>query len=537
MATFYLKSGAGATEFATSTAYTVGQKIVPKITDNGSNYRIARSWVWECTTGGTSAGANPTWPSSVTQDVTTVSSGASAVFTARKPGYSSGTTANWAFAAIYLHYLCDSGYTLPVAGDTIYVSNNHAESCAAGGGTMSFPTSVNNPVNVICVSDSAAPPTAAATTASVTWNSNGAATINGSCYWYGITFAFGNGQVANNNLSFGQYIENELQVYEKCKFVNTATGTGISTVFGPSGRAEARLYKFIDTTFKFAGGSSAFSPANVRMQCIGTGASLLDGAGSIPATLVRYAANGADVSFEGLDLSQFGSGKYLVRVDEVGHAKSTFRNCKLGASVAITQGTAVGLHEIVVDNCDSADTNYRKAYSTFLGTAVHETTKVRTSGASDGTTALSWKLDSNTLTKFPAVAFASPEIVKWNASTSSITVTVEYLHDTNVAAGQGAGTASAFQNDEVYLEVQYLGTSGFPQSVFSKSSKASILATAADNSTGVGTGGWTTTGMTTPKSGKVSVTFTPTKAGFIHAKVYLAKASKTIYVDPMLTVT
>jgi hypothetical protein len=48
---------------------------------------------------------------------------------------------------------------------------------------------------------------------------------------------------------------------------------------------------------------------------------------------------------------------------------------------------------------------------------------------------------------------------------------------------------------------------------------------------------WTTTGMTNPNTRKLSVTVTPGKAGPVTAKVYLAKASTTVYVDPLITIS
>ena len=104
MAAFYLKSGAGATERANSTAYTAGMRMVLLRTDTTANYLVARKWVWECTTMGTSGAAVPAWPATVTQDTTTITEGL-LVWTARKPGYSSGTTAAWTFAGIFKEYV------------------------------------------------------------------------------------------------------------------------------------------------------------------------------------------------------------------------------------------------------------------------------------------------------------------------------------------------------------------------------------------------------------------------------------------------
>lgn len=176
-------------------------------------------------------------------------------------------------------------------------------------------------------------------------------------------------------------------------------------------------------------------------------------------------------------------------------------------------------------NCDATDTNYRLWEETYAGSTKQETTVVRTGGASDGTTPLSWRLASNTLAEYPTLVHESPEIVRWNETIgSAITATIEILTD-NVT----------LTDAECWLEVQYLGTSGFPLSLFISDAKADILATAANQTTS--TEAWTTTGIGTPVKQKLSVTFTPQEKGFIHAVVKLAKPSTTVYVDPELTVT
>src|SRR6188508_3468017 len=99
MASFYLKSGAGAIEYS-NRAWTLGEKMVPARADNSTNFAVARKWVWEVTTAGTSS-ATPAWPAvSATQDVTTVTEAGGVIWTARKPGFSTGSTASWAFAGI-----------------------------------------------------------------------------------------------------------------------------------------------------------------------------------------------------------------------------------------------------------------------------------------------------------------------------------------------------------------------------------------------------------------------------------------------------
>lgn len=176
-------------------------------------------------------------------------------------------------------------------------------------------------------------------------------------------------------------------------------------------------------------------------------------------------------------------------------------------------------------NCDSADTNYRLWIQDYTGSVVSETTVVRSGGASDGATAISWKMTSTANAVYPHLTLSPCEIVTWNETVgSAITATIEIVTD-NVTLTDG----------ECWVEVTYLGTSGTPLGASVNDAKADVLATAANQTTSTET--WTTTGLTTPVKQKLSVTFTPQEKGFIHAVVRLAKASTIVYVDPKLVIT
>ena len=204
----------------------------------------------------------------------------------------------------------------------------------------------------------------------------------------------------------------------------------------------------------------------------------------------------------------------------------TIRNTKLPANINVVTGTNPGPGGIRVKmhNCDSGDTNYRFAEHSYEGSVVNETTIVRTSGASDGTTPISWKMVSSANSKFwyPLV---SPEIAIWNDTVGSAkTATIEIVND-----------GTTFQDDEIWLEVEYLGTSGFPKGTKLSDRMTNILATPANQA--ASTVAWTTTGLTTPVKQKLSVTFTPQEKGYIQARVMLAELSKTVYIDPLITIT
>ncbi len=509
MTAYYLKSGSGAAEFVASATYASGDRMVPRRADAGANYLVARKWVWECTTGGAAAGADPTWPASVTQDVTTVTSGG-ATFTARRPGYSSGTTANWSFATIYLDYAITAPTT---TGDVLYVSNNHAETVA---GTIS-PVAPVASMACVCVDDSSAPPTATATTASVTTTGNNNINIDAysKAYYYGITFTSGSGASgAANIVPVGC-------LFERCNFV-IATTHATSQIYNSGGS-----YEMINCGVKFAAAGQGFL-VSAGSQVNICGGSLLSG-GTSP-TVLFSGSNGGLLLMEDFDLSNASSSIVLVLGNGVG--RFTFRNMKIPASWSGSLSSTTPTHLTSVFslfNGDSSGTNYVLSQFTFRGTTAHELTLVKTGGASNGTTPLSWKIVS-TSSCGPVGCYSSrhftPEIVRWNETTGSpITVTVDFLRD----------SATGLKNDEIWLEVSYLSESGSPLGAMVSSAKSDYLATASTYTASTAT--WTTTGMSNPNTQKMSVTFTPQLKGFIHATVKLAKASTTVYVDPVLQIS
>jgi len=177
-------------------------------------------------------------------------------------------------------------------------------------------------------------------------------------------------------------------------------------------------------------------------------------------------------------------------------------------------------------NCDSGDTNYRLWVEDYCGSIKDETTIVRTGGASDGTTPISWKMEASSVAQFPLNILRSPEITVWNETTGSAkTLTIEIVHD----------SVTALDDDEVFIEVQYLGTSGFPLVTDVDDAVANVLATPAAQTASTET--WTTTGITNVNKQKLAVTVTPQEKGFFSVTVCLALASKIIYACPKVTVS
>lgn len=413
------------------------------------------------------------------------------------------------------------------AGDTIYISQSHAESSGSGQTFAGAGTNAS-PLKVICGNDAAEPPTAVATTATVTTTS-GTISLNGAMYWYGTTFI----SALVMNLNGGS--ANSTQLFENCSFQTTTAGSSGYIATGTTANATYKT-TLKNCTLKFANSANYFS---VFGDTVIEGGSAVSGT-TTPTSLFRFAGDrtSSNLVCSGFDFSNFASTINLCSTtSSVSSGKMVFRDCKLPASWSgsLVASGLVGLGQrFEMYNCDSTDTNYRLWVEDYAGSIKQETTIVRTGGASDGTTGLSWKMVTSSTASYPTIRLESPEIHVWNSTLSSVTATIEIVHDTNVTGGQGAGTSSRFQDNEIWMELMYLGTSGVPLGTWVSDCKADILATAADQTDSSET--WTTTGLTTPQKQKLSVTFTPAEVGFIVAKVVMAKASKTIYVCPKMTV-
>lgn len=510
MPDFYVKSG-GATQRANSTAYSLGSKMVPLRSDTSTNHLIAKRWVWECTTAGTSGAAVPTWPASVTQDTTTVTDG-TVVWTARKPGFSSGTTANWAFAHPHLDYMLPG----TAAGDRIFISSTHDESNAAAL-THAIPGSFASPTLLLSVNDGAAPPTALAAGARI-YSGGGAfgQTITGVAYIHGVTFEAGT-STDNASLTIGT-TSNEL-TFESCKLRLGGNASGARINLGAAGNGPSAAVRFINTTWRFGEGTGQrFALNSVRFEAAGGG---YEAGGAATDVLLATPDEAAIVRMDGCDLSGLATAGNLCQGSTNDIADYRFRNCKMPASWSGSlspSAPAAPRARLSMQACDSGSTVSRFETRSYAGQVLSESVIKRTAGAST-----SWKMVSTANAEFPAIPLHSPEIYFYNTTTgAAVTLTVEVLTDNITLTDQ-----------EAWVEVMAANTASSVLGTWTSDASAA-LSTAASQPTS--SEAWTTTGITTPVKQKLSVTFTPQVTGDFVAVVKLARASTTMYVDPAVTV-
>lgn len=442
------------------------------------------------------------------------------------PGYlrsTDGSAANngstWALAnATMAGAITDSA-----AGDTIYVSQAHAETQATSL-TLTFVGTAAAMNKVVFGNDAAEPPTSLSGTSgsiSVTGATN--IIVNGSVAWYGGTLSAGSVAANSNTITVGQ-TDNGRQVWNGTAFV--ILGTGASGRFGAGAAASANvetINEFNDCTWKFGATSQGFNfNRTVRIS----GGSI-DNTGSQPANLLASTPTVAlDCIIERFDASNCATTFNWCASSPAAAGRLLLRNCKAPASWTgdiVSGSIANPSFRAEAYNLDTGASNFKFWIRDYYGSIIQETTIVRTGGASDGDTPLSAKMVTNSNAGYPAGGLRSqPVALRFDSSGASVTMTFEVITD-----------GVTLTNKDLELDVLYLGNSGDNLGALA-TSVPSIVASSSNLTTSSVT--WTTTGLTTPTKQKISVTFTPQQEGVMVAVLTLMKASTTVYVDLQPTV-
>ena len=427
----------------------------------------------------------------------------------------SGTGANWTNAYTTL----GAAATAKAAGDVFFVAHDHAET-AGSAKTITFAGTEALPNKVYCVDRAGSVPPVAAdlrTTATITTTGAFGITLAGSCIeCYGIIFNCGTG-ATSATISISNTASRTTRLVNcSLRLLTTATASRITV---PSVASGATLVVLENTTVQF-GNVSQLMQSSGRVIWRNTPTAILGA--TIPTALLGFNGVGASWFVEGVDLSAAASGKTIfLATAATGPNLATLKDCKLGASVSIVASPTLspGGLEVSMIRCDSADTNYRTEKYTYSGTLTTETTIVMSGGASDGTTPISWKIVTSANSHWP---FWCPPISVWNETVDTpITVTIE---------GVWGGGAVPL-NTEIWIDVEYLGTSGFPLGSEATSGNANSLVTGTSVSAGSGTWGGSTTTFA------MSATFTPAEKGPLTIVVKAAKPSSTFYIDPKPFIT
>ena len=246
-----------------------------------------------------------------------------------------------------------------------------------------------------------------------------------------------------------------------------------------------------------------------------------------PDTVVYTTTSVQDavIQFEGVDLSAITSSLFDWS-DAQAYHNGEARNCIVGAGISLVQSTVGNPNSFAkMIGCDDTTGNdkSRAECADYYGSTVTDDANYRDDGASDGTENHSWKMVSNA----NAVEFHSPTVSPWVTGWVASTAEQTFLLETN-------SENVTFQDDELWIEFEYMDAAGNPQVTISSSAMADIDATPANVPNSVDAPTWTTPGITTEKKQQLAVTLTPGRIGPVRLRVFLAKPSATVWICPLV---
>jgi hypothetical protein len=440
--------------------------------NNGASY-------WICSTAGTLGASEPAWANNTAG--TTQADGTTTWTCLGVVGNFSGGGAPHARLA----NATISGWH--IAGNTVYVGDNHAESQATAI-TITSASSATAISKILCHNHSGSYPPAAgdlttgatiSTTAAVglTWTST-----NNSVYVYGLTFKVGVGASTACVIALAPQSSGNLQnwmYFDNCSFwLATTASTSTYIQLGPTSNFVWNSITFNNVTVKFGHANQFISTALCQFVWQNTGQILASGS-SVPAALMGpISGGGGNVSntvLEALDLSQL-TGAIWSSATLAALTNVTIKDCKLNAAATVGTPAQTGMNVQLIRS-DSGAAAYKSTRYAYEGTETTETSITRVGGAQDPSgQAQSRKIvtaaNAQWLLPFKAESYAI-----WNPTTgANVTVTVYGVAADDVVPN----------NDEIWIEAAYLSDSGSPLGKIVSTNKASILAAnaavAADSS-------------------------------------------------------
>lgn len=394
---------------------------------------------------------------------------------------------------------------IEAAGDVINLASTHSEGGTGTTMTLALAGTLASPNWLLSVSDAAEPPTALSAGATLIAST---LTIQGNVYAEGLTLE------AASNLQLAT-VSSQVQHYKNCKLRSTGASTGNRISVGVNGAGVEAKAVLEDCTFRFANASQRVTVFIGRCHILG--GSVEAGGTALTSAFMETSPGGRPGTYQidNFDFSNLASSCSLLSATN-GAGRFIIRGSKLPASWtgSLATGTYSPGFRAEMYDCASGDTHLGFWLEDYAGSVREESTIVKTGGS-----AKSQKFVTSANAEYPHQVLIGPEFFIPNTATgSAITVKADTVTD-NVTLTDG----------EAWIEVFCKTTSGSTLMSLTTDAKASVLASAASQTTNSET--WTTTGLTTPVRQELSVSVTPQETGTIIARVVVARPSTTVYVD------
>ena len=252
-------------------------------------------------------------------------------------------------------------------------------------------------------------------------------------------------------------------------------------------------------------------------------------AGYRTGTVTSGTPSSGVIYMSGIDLTGFTNATTCEIVNAAGIVgKLVIHNSKTAETWTPFSGAAAGGCEISLYNTGPADSPTSLITSEYFGGLISSSAIYRTGGAVIEGDATAW-LITTTSACSEAGPFSSPWIYDALTTTGSKTFTIYLTND-----------SIAFNDSEVWMELDYFGTSNDPRWSRASSRRATITTTPA-YLTSDGTSTWNGSGPSFTYRRQVSVTVTIGEEGQYRARLVVARASVPssayLYVDPKVVVS
>ena len=255
--------------------------------------------------------------------------------------------------------------------------------------------------------------------------------------------------------------------------------------------------------------------------------------GTLPTVFIENTQadpGGAEITFIDSDLSVIST--TLFGDSSASASTGNLSNCKLHATASVL-GTQSNIGsagwDVNIYNCSSGDEHYHFAHYNSLGNITVDTGIYANDGAEWNAAAAkhSWKIVTG-----PGCTYYTPYVSPWihqhHEGTSAITPSLEGLRIDN---------ATVAQNDEVWGEFSYQGTSGFTLGTI-VNDRMALLGSPANQTSTKTYSDWTASPATDTGDSvfKLATTanITPSEIGNLSARVCVGEPSITVYVDPQI---
>jgi len=439
-----------------------------------------------------------------------------------------------------------SALTSALPGDTIYVSQAHNYMTTSA---LTYPNSKGlptDPVIVVCVNDSAQPPTQLATTAienSMTAGNRIQFGNSNSVYWYGITFK------TAGHMTFPGFGENN--VFDKCVFQITGAYNFDFTPNVSYGVVSPFYYydiQFLNCEFNSNTASTSFYFYNlftwtssnqgainwpIHINLTFQGCTIT---GTMLTNLFNFGSSniGVDILLDSCDLSLLGSGSFLLAnmTNASPLSKICVKNSKLNSGLGLVNSSYIPyphFFDIIFENCDYSGTHTRNEIYKFQGSTSTTTQIYKIGGASTGATGFSYVMSGNGYTSF--IFPLDSQLIMTYCSTVGIqrTAIIEFAHDNPSPLGAS----------DIWIELEYLSSVSFPTTT-TISTRPNTYPFFINNAISPPLdldAVWVTTGFSTLMRQKFQIQFINQIAGLVSIKVYLARQNYTVYIDPTITLS